>query len=94
MTSVDTLLIEDGVYYPDSDGEPMADNEPQLAVILRLIVGYRGFYADTPDVHVTGDLFWYPVKGHPKIVTAPDVMVISGLGKQKLTLLPALDAGW
>jgi len=58
MTRVESLT-EDGVYYPDSDGEPMADNEPQLAVIIRLITGFRAYYAEIPDVHVTGDLFWY-----------------------------------
>ena len=74
----------DPVVYPDSDGLPMADNEWQERAILILKTGFRHLLADRPDVHVAGDLFWYPVEGHPEIRTAPDVYVIEGLGKQRL----------
>ena len=30
------------------------------------------------DVFVAGDLFWYPVRGNPRIVTAPDGLVVFG----------------
>ena len=30
------------------------------------------------EVFVAGNLFWYPVEGDPKIVTAPDAMVVFG----------------
>lgn len=84
MRAMDTSLIEDGVYYPDTDGEPMGDNEPQLAVIFRLVTGFKAFYAAESNVHPTGDVFWYPVRGDPTTVAAPDVMIIRGLGKQKI----------
>jgi Uma2 family endonuclease len=85
MAPMDPLLVEDsGVVYPDSDGQPMADNEQQLEVILLLATGFRHHYAAAADVHVASDLLWYPVEGHPEICAAPDVMVISGCGKELL----------
>ena len=65
-------------HYPESDGKPMADNEPQLFLMFLLIAGFRHLYADRPAVHATGNLFWYPVEGDAKVVIAPDVMVIEG----------------
>ncbi len=74
----------DAVVYPDSDGLPMADNEWQERAILLLKTGFRHLLASRPDVHVTGDLLWYPVEGHPEICAAPDVFVIEGLDKERL----------
>lgn len=65
-------------HYPESDGKPMADNEPQLFLMFLLIAGFRHLFRERPDVHATGNLFWYPVEGNAKVVVAPDVMVIEG----------------
>ncbi|MFN0092149.1 MAG: Uma2 family endonuclease [Acidimicrobiales bacterium] len=72
------------VYYPESDGQPMADNEAQLLLMIALIVGYRRLYAGRGDIHVAGNLFWYPVEGQPRIVAAPDLMIIPGCGPAPL----------
>ena len=65
------------VVYPESDGKPIADNTRQfdLIVLLKTNLDDR-----LPDF-VAGDLFWYPVQGHPEIVVAPDVMVAFGRPK-------------
>ena len=39
-------------------------------------------FADRDDVFVAIDHFWYPVKGHPEIRQAPDVMVVLGRPKR------------
>ena len=67
------------VVYPDSDGEPMSESILQGEIIWMLKLGFRFLYAKRPDVLVCADNFWYPVKGQPKIVTAPDTMVIVDL---------------
>ena len=63
--------------YPDSDGEPMADNTEQFAFI-------QTFQANLdlllPDF-VAGDHLWYPVEGRPDIRVAPDVYVALGRPK-------------
>jgi Uma2 family endonuclease len=69
------------VIYPDSDGQPMANNTKQFRWILVIQQNLDWLFADNPDVFVAGDLFWYPVEGRPNIVNAPDVMVVFGRPK-------------
>ncbi len=70
--------IDAEVVYPSSDGKPMADNTKQFNWITLIKENIEALYADQPTVFVAGDLFWYPVEGNPKIVMAPDVMVVLG----------------
>ena len=60
------------VIYPDSDGEPMADNTLQFEWIVTIKENLDLVFVDRPDVFVAGDLLWYPVEGDPKTRTAPD----------------------
>lgn len=69
------------VIYPESDGQPMADNTKQFRWIVVIEQNLDWMYADDPSVFVTGDLFWYPVEGRNTIVNAPDVMVVFGRPK-------------
>ena len=73
----------DEVVYPESDGLPMAEGDVQGNVIRTLMAGYRYLYRDAPDVHVSGDMFWYPERGNNREVTAPDVMVIDGCPRDR-----------
>ncbi len=72
---------EDGTYYPDSDGQPIANSSEHFERIATTKHGLESVFADRDDVVVAGDLFWYPVKGKTKIAVAPDVMVILGRPK-------------
>ncbi len=65
------------VQYPDSDGQPMADNTEQFAFI-QLVQG--NLDALLPDF-VAGDHLWYPVQGQPEVRVAPDVYVALGRPK-------------
>ncbi|AFZ16249.1 hypothetical protein Mic7113_0323 [Allocoleopsis franciscana PCC 7113] len=69
------------VIYPESDGQPMADNTKQFRWIVVIEQNLDWMYADDPNVFVAGDLFWYPVEGRNTIVNAPDVMVVLGRPK-------------
>ena len=69
------------VIYPESDGQPMADNTKQFRWIVAIEQNLDWMYADDPNVFVAGDLFWYPVEGRNTIVNAPDVMVVLGRPK-------------
>ena len=70
-----------GIDYPDSDGEPMAENTLQFEWIVTIKGNLEILFLDRPDVFVAGDLFWYPVEGDPKTRTAPDAMVAIGRPK-------------
>ena len=66
------------VIYPDSDGQPMADNTKQFRWIVVIQQNLEWLFANNPKVFVAGDLLWYPVEGDNKTRVAPDVMVVVG----------------
>ncbi|HSM82263.1 MAG TPA: Uma2 family endonuclease [Nodosilinea sp.] len=67
--------------YPDSDGQPMADNTKQFRWIVVIKENLELLFADDPQVFVAGDLLWYPVEGNNTIRQAPDAMVVIGRPK-------------
>ncbi len=69
------------IVYPESDGQPVADNTKQLEYIVYLYDNLCALFADREDVFVAADLLWYPVEGHPEIRSAPDVFVVFGRPK-------------
>jgi Uma2 family endonuclease len=71
----------DDVYYPQTDGKPVAENTLQLQWIITLVGNLQALFANRPDVFVFGDQFWYPVRGRPDIVQAPDAYVVFGRPK-------------
>jgi Uma2 family endonuclease len=66
------------VEYPDSDGEPMAENTLQFDWIVKIKEGLEAVFRRDPNVFVAGDLLWYPVEGDPDVRCAPDAMVAFG----------------
>ena len=69
------------ISYPDSDGQPMADNTKQFRWIVTIKENLEILFASDPNVFVAGDLLWYPVEGNNKLRQAPDVMVALGRPK-------------
>lgn len=69
------------VYYPDSDGQPMADNTKQFRWIVTIKENLDLLFTADPNVFVAGDLLWYPVEGDNAIRNAPDAMVVFGRPK-------------
>jgi Uma2 family endonuclease len=69
------------VTYPESDGQPMADNTKQFRWIVVIKDNLERLFGQDPAVFVAGDLLWYPVEGKPTIRQAPDVMVVFGRSK-------------
>lgn len=70
----DSVLTE----YPESDGQPMAENTIQFRWITTIQGGIDAMFSDRDDVLVAGDLFWYPIEGDNTTRVAPDVMVVFG----------------
>lgn len=69
------------IIYPDSDGQPMADNTKQFRWIVVIKENLELLFAGNPNVFVAGDLLWYPVEGDNKLRQAPDAMVVFGRPK-------------
>ena len=69
------------IIYPESDGQPMADNTQQFRWIVTIKENLEILFANRPDVFVAGDLLWYPVEGNNRLCQAPDTMVVFGQPK-------------
>ncbi len=76
-----TNPTENNIIYPDSDGQPMADNTKQFRLIVTIKENLELLFTDNPNVFVAGDLLWYPIEGNNKLRRAPDVMVVFGRPK-------------
>ena len=81
MTSAVIPTSGPRIVYPDTDGQPMAENTLQFEWIVTIKGGLDHLLDADPNVFVAGDLFWYPVEGHPEIRVAPDAMVAFGRPK-------------
>jgi Uma2 family endonuclease len=75
------MLAINQIVYPDSDGQPIADNTKQFQWITVIKTNLDWLFRDNEMVFVAGDLLWYPVEGNPKYRVAPDTMVVFGRPK-------------
>src|SRR5436190_6846294 len=66
------------IEYPESDGNPIAENTLQYEWIVTIKGNLEALFADNPNIFVAGDLLWYPVEGHPEIRQAPDTLIAFG----------------
>ena len=64
------------IVYPETDGEPMADNGIQFVWIVVLYNNLAALYRDRQDVFVSGNQNWFPREGEPGYFKAPDVYVV------------------
>lgn len=74
---------DDEVFYPETDGKPMAETDRHRKLILELTEALERFYAEEPEIYVTGDLLLYYLEGVPQECVAPDVMVCFGVPKKE-----------
>jgi Uma2 family endonuclease len=81
MSTFLSLPPRPAIEYPESDGQPIAENTLQFEWIVTLKGGLEALFRDDPDVFVAADLLWYPVEGKPTLRTAPDAMVVFGRPK-------------
>ncbi|MGI8787609.1 MAG: Uma2 family endonuclease [Pyrinomonadaceae bacterium] len=69
------------IYYPESDGKPMAETDVHITLIADLLQTLRTYFSQTKDVKVLADILLYYEEGNPHKSIAPDVMIVSGVGK-------------
>ena len=67
------------IFYPDSDDEPMAEDDRQRRVMIDVSESLIQHYADRPDVYVSADIFVYYEMNNPNRKVAPDVLVSFGV---------------
>ncbi len=71
------------VFYPDSDGQPMAESDLHRDLMIYAIEALDTHFRDRDDVYVSGNMFVYYERGNPESVVAPDVFVVIGAPRHK-----------
>ena len=67
--------------YPTSDGRPMAETDKHRNVMVDTLQTLEDWFAEDPDVYVTGDLLVFYEKGDKRRHVSPDVFVARGVQK-------------
>lgn len=73
--------VEDGIYYPSSDGKPMAETDFHVLAIRLLLDALDDVFAARDDAYVAGNVYWYWEEGNRRRRRAPDAMVVFGVEK-------------
>ena len=73
-----SFASQDPLLYPDSDGEPMADNDQQYQAMVDTRFGLR-YKLRNQAAYVGADLLLYYEEGEPAHRVAPDVFVALGV---------------
>jgi Uma2 family endonuclease len=81
------------VFYPESDGKPMAETDLHRDEMNRLITTLQGAFAERMDVYVSGNLLLYYEEGNPRRSVAPDVFVVFGILKHRREIYKLWDEG-
>jgi Uma2 family endonuclease len=81
MARIMAIPLEDEVFYPESDGEPMAETEEHLEEMVYAWQALKDRFGADADVFVGADMFLYYRKGDPRGVVAPDGFVVKGVPK-------------
>jgi len=77
------LPTDRDVYYPESDGQPMAETDVHWGLMTDCVQILDDYFHNRLDVYVSGNLLLYYEKGNPKKSVAPDVFVVFGVEKKK-----------
>jgi hypothetical protein len=64
--------LENEIYYPESDGRPVAETELHFEVMFYVWQSLKERFRAESDVFVGANLFLYYQKGDPTAVVAPD----------------------
>ncbi len=81
------------IYYPESDGKPMAETERHRDCLIRSIQTLSLHYIDEQDVCVSGNMMMYHEEGNPQKSISPDVFVAFGVGKKERRIYQIWNEG-
>jgi len=81
------------VFYPETDGEPMAETDTHRELMTDLIFSLSEHFKDDPLTYVSGNLFLYYVEGEPRRSVSPDVFVVKGIEKKERPIYKLWEEG-
>ncbi|OAD18695.1 protein containing DUF820 [Candidatus Thiomargarita nelsonii] len=75
------ILQNEGSYYPDTDGKPIAESDFHRDPLFYLTEALNAHFREQAEVYVSGALMLYYEEGNPNVFVAPDVFVVFGIPK-------------
>ena len=83
MATDATIQAPDDVFYPESDGQPMAETPTHRQDLTDLIAMLQAHFDADPLVYVSGNMFLYYERGNRYRCLAPDVFLVRGVDKHR-----------
>jgi Uma2 family endonuclease len=71
-------IAETTIFYPESDGKPMAETDVHRDLMFYFILALQEFFRGR-EVYVSGNLFLYYLEGNPRRSVSPDCLVVIGI---------------
>lgn len=81
------------IFYPESDGKPMAETDVHRNLMMELIAELQAYYRAKPDVYVSGNLLLYYEQGKNKKSVAPNVFVVRGIANHERRVYKLWEKG-
>ena len=81
------------VFYPETDGNPMAETERHRDEIMHTLQVLPGHFVDVPDVCVSGNMMMYYVEGDPRKSVEPDIFVTFGVERKERRIYRIWEEG-
>ena len=81
------------VVYPTRDGKPMAETDKHRRLMSYVLDALEVYYADRPDVYVSGNNFVFWEEGNPRARISPDGYVVFGVPQRELDSYMAWKEG-
>lgn len=83
MSMTTGVISSEEIFYPETDGKPMAETDTHRNLMIDLIEALKDYLRNEPLVYVSGNLLIYFQKGDPSACVAPDVFVVKGVPKRE-----------
>ena len=72
------------VFYPESDGMPLADGEFQSPLFREIVAALETHFTNRPTTHVNGNTFIYYERGNPQRSVSPDCYVVFDISMESI----------
>jgi Uma2 family endonuclease len=79
-TATSDIVMND---YPTTDFKPMAETDWHRILMMTLIPTIDAWFAEDPQVYVSGNLLVFYVPGNKRKHVSPDVFVVKGVPKRQ-----------
>lgn len=83
MSMTTGVISSEEIFYPETDGKPMAETDTHRNLMIALIEALKDYFRNEPLVYVSGNLLVYFQKGDTSACVAPDVFVVKGVPKRE-----------